>query len=115
MTMGMPRSLAAAAWMVLVARAVASIPYVRTQIVRTRRGPTPLGPTDRFQLAGAALAFAAVAVDGRVLFGALAVAALAIAQSVAVRREFIPAVKVIGIRQMVAGLAVVIATALGAG
>jgi hypothetical protein len=105
--------LAIAVWMVLAARAVASIPYVRTQIVRTRRGPTALGSTDLFQLAGVALAFAAVAVDSRVLAGAIAVAAFAVAQSVAVRRENIPAVKVIGIRQMVGGLAVAAATAIG--
>jgi hypothetical protein len=105
--------LAIAVWMMLAARAVASIPYVRTQIVRTHRGNTPLGPTDRFQLAGAAVAFAAVAVDSRVFVGAVAMAALALAQSVAVRRENIPAVKVIGIRQMVGGLVVVVATAAG--
>jgi hypothetical protein len=105
--------LAIALWMVLTARAVASIPYVRTQIVRTRRGPSPLRSTDLFQLAGAALAFAAVAVDSRVLVGAVAVALLALAQSLAVRRQNIPAVKVIGIRQMVGGLAVVAATAVG--
>ncbi len=105
--------LAIAVWIVLAARAVASIPYVRTQIVRTRRGPTPLGSTDLFQLAGAALGLAAVAVDTRVLLGAVAVVVLAVAQSVAVRREHIPAVKVIGLRQMGAGFAVVAATVIG--
>ena len=34
--------LAVALWMMLAARAVASIPYVRTQIVRARRGSSPL-------------------------------------------------------------------------
>lgn len=105
--------LAVAVWMVLAARAAASIPYVRTQIVRMRRGSTPLGMTDVFQLAGAALGFAAVTVDPRVLVGACAVAALAIAQSIAIRREHIPAVKVIGLRQMASGLSVVAATAVG--
>lgn len=105
--------LAAAAWMVLAARAVASIPYVRTQIVRTRRGATPLGATQAFQLVGAVVGFAAVAIDTRTLLGAVAVAALAAAQSIAIRREHIPAVKVIGLRQMAAGLAVVAATAAG--
>ena len=105
--------LAVAVWMVLAGRAVASIPYVRTQIVRTRRGSSPLGTTYLFQLAGAGIGFAAVAVDARVLVGAAAVAALAAAQSVAVRREPIPPVKVIGLRQMAAGLGVVAATAVG--
>ena len=99
--------------MVLAARAVVSIPYVRTQIVRMRRGSSPLGMTDLFQLAGAVVGFAAVAVDTRLLVGAAAVAALAVAQSIAIRREHIPAVKVIGVRQMAAGLVVVATTAIG--
>ena len=69
--------------------------------------------TDLLQLAGATFGFAAVAVDTRVLVGAIAVAALAVVQSVAIRREHIPAVKVIGLRQMAAGLAVVAFTAAG--
>ncbi len=105
--------LAVALWMVLTARALASIPYVRTQIVRMRRGSSPLGTTDLFQLAGAAFGFAAIAVDTRVLVGAVAVAALAAAQSIAIRREHIAPVKVIGLRQMAAGLAVVASTAVG--
>lgn len=105
--------LALAVWMVLAARAVVSIPYVRTQIVRMRRGSSPLGMTDLFQLAGAVVGFAAVAVDTRLLVGAAAVAALAVAQSIAIRREHIPAVKVIGVRQMAAGLVVVATTAIG--
>ncbi len=105
--------LAVALWMVLAGRAVASIPYVRTQIVRMRRGSSPLGVTDVFQLAGATLGFAAVAVDTRVLVGAVAVSAVALAQSIAIRREHIPPVKVIGLRQMAAGLTVVAATAVG--
>ncbi len=105
--------LAVAVWMVVAARAVASIPYVRTQILRMRRGSSPLGTTDLFQLAGVALAGAAVAVDTRALVGAVTVAALAVAQSIAIRREHIPPVKVIGIRQMAAGLAVVAGTAIG--
>jgi hypothetical protein len=105
--------LAIAVWMVLAARAVASIPYVRTQIVRVRRGASPLGMTDLFQVAGAALGFVAVAVDSGVVVGALAVAVLAVAQSIAIRRNHIPPVKVIGLRQMAAGLVVVATTAVG--
>lgn len=105
--------LAVAVWMVLAARAVASIPYVRTQIMRTRRGSSPLGTTDLFQLAGAAFGLAAVAVDTQVFAGAIAVAVVAAAQSAAIRRDHIPPVKVIGLRQMAAGLAVVTATAVG--
>ena len=105
--------LALAVWTMLAARAIASIPYVRTQIVRVRRGASPLRVTDVFQMVGAAVGFAAVAVDTRVLLGAVAVAILAVAQTVAVRREHIPAVTVIGLRQMAAGFAIVAATAVG--
>lgn len=105
--------LAAALWMILAARAVASIPYVRTQIVRTRRGSSPLGTTDLFQLAGAVIGFAAVAVTTEVLVGAIAVAVVAMAQAVALRRAHIPPVKVIGLRQMATGLTIVAATAFG--
>jgi hypothetical protein len=69
--------------------------------------------TDLFQVAGAALGFVAVAVETGVVVGALAVAVLAVAQSIAVRRDHIPPVKVIGLRQMAAGLVVVATTAVG--
>jgi hypothetical protein len=105
--------LALAGWTMLAARTIASIPYVRTQIVRVRRGASPLRVTDVFQMVGAAVGFAAVAVDPRVLLGAVVVAILAVAQSVAVRREHIPAVTLIGLRQMAAGFAIVAATAVG--
>jgi hypothetical protein len=105
--------LAIALWMVLAARAVASIPYVRTQIVRLRRGTAPLGTTGLFQLAGVGVGFAAIVVDRRVLLGAVTVAAVAIAQSIAVRRAHVPPVRTIGVRQMVAGLAVVASSAAG--
>ncbi len=105
--------LAIAVWMVLAARAVASIPYVRMQIVRMRRGSSPLGTTDLFQVGAVAVGFAAVAVDTQVVAGVAAIALLAIGQSVSLRREHIPAVKTIGLRQMAAGLVVVAATAIG--
>lgn len=110
---GEGRRLALALWMVLAARAVGSIPYVRAQIVRMRRGRAPLGATDLLQLVSVAVAFAAVTVDPRVLVGAVGVTVVAAAQSIAVRRERIAPVKIIGLRQMAAGLAVVALTAAG--
>ena len=107
-------SLAVAVWMILAARSLASIPYVRTQIARTHRRPTSLPATDAFQFTGAGLAVLAVAVDDRVLVGAAVVMAAALAQSVVTRRADIAAVKVIGLRQMAIGLAIVAATATGA-
>lgn len=106
--------LAIAAWMIVAGRALASIPYVRTQIRRTRHGSASLGASDGLQVAGVSLAAVAVAVDYQVVLGGVAVAVLAVAQAVATRRRHIPPVKVIGMRQMAVGLAVVAATALGA-
>ena len=105
--------LAVAAWMVLAGRSVASIPYVRTQIARARRGSSTPGATDLMQLAGASIGCAAIAVDSRVILGAVVVVAVAGLQAIAVRRDHIPPVKVIGLRQMAAGLAIAVATAVG--
>ena len=106
--------LAVAGWMVLAARSLASIPYVRTQIARTHGRTTSLAANDAFQLTGGALAVLAVAVDDRVLLGTCVVLLAALAQSIATRRINIAAVKVIGLRQMAIGLAIVAATATGA-
>jgi hypothetical protein len=103
--------LAVAAWVVLGARALASIPFVRTQVVRLRHHAS-LRATDVFQAVGALAAVAAVAVDHRVSFGAVAVVVLAVGQAVALRRP-VPPIKVLGMRQMAIGLAVVAATAAG--
>ena len=114
---GGDRRLAVAVWMILAARSLASIPYVRTQIARTRRKAASLATTDAFQFTGAGLAglaVLAVAVDDRVLVGAGVVMAAALAQSIATRRAGIAAVKVIGLRQMAIGLTIVAATATGA-
>ena len=111
---GGDRRLAVAVWMILAARSLASIPYVRTQIARTRRKAASLATTDAFQFTGAGLAVLAVAVDDRVLVGAGVVMAAALAQSIATRRAGIAAVKVIGLRQMAISLAIVAAAATGA-
>jgi hypothetical protein len=105
--------LAMAAWLILAARSLVSIPYVHTQIVRMRHAGTSLVTTDVCQFAGVALAAFAAGIDDRVLLGTCVVALAALAQSIAVRRERVAAVKVIGLRQMAIGLALVAATALG--
>ena len=104
--------LAAALWLVLAARAVGAIPFVRVQIFRLRRGSACRWHSDVAQ--GAALLVAAVAVvlDRSLLAGALAVVVVAVVQSVWVRRPPIAA-KRLGMRQMVVGLSVVAITATG--
>jgi hypothetical protein len=105
--------LAIAAWMILAARAIASIPFVRTQIARLHRGSAALASTDAFQLSAGAIALAAVAVDDRMVVGAGAVLVLAATQAWWTRRRYIPAAKVIGLTQMALGFALVAATAAG--
>lgn len=105
--------LAAAAWLVLAARAMCSIPYVRTQIARVRRGASSLASADAFQLVGVVIAVAAAVLEPQLWLGAAAVVAVAGAQALALRRPTVPPVKIIGVRQMGAGFAVVIAAAIG--
>ena len=106
-------ALAAASALVVAARATASIPFVRTQVARLRHGSASLRRSDVFQAAGAAVAVGAALVDGRVVLGTIAIVALAGAQVRWARRP-VPPVKTIGMVQMMAGLGISIATAVGA-
>lgn len=104
--------LAMAAWLVLAARSIASIPFVRAQIVLVHRGIRATRGSDLAQLAGLSLAAVTVVVDRRTWLGALCVLAIVVAQTWWSRRTP-PAVKIVGFRQMGLGLALVIATAVG--
>jgi hypothetical protein len=104
--------LAVAMWLVLAARAVAAIPFVRTQVQRLRHADVATRVSDRAQVAGVVIACVAIAVSWSVVAGTLAVVALAAAQLVWIRRPPVPA-RVLGVRQLVLGLAVVAATAIG--
>ena len=108
---GEPADLALAVWAVLAARALASIPFVRTQILRLRHA-TPVGATDLFQVAAVMTALAATVIDDRVVVGTAAVVLLAAVQTAALRRP-VPPAKVLGLRQRAMGLMVVAATAFG--
>jgi hypothetical protein len=109
---GQGGGLAAGVWLVLAARAVGAIPFVRVQIVRLRRGRGPVWQSDIAQAVSLAVAAGAVLAEQRMLAGALGVAGLAGAQCVWVRRPPMPA-KQIGLRQMGMGLALVVVTAAG--
>ena len=104
--------LAIAAWAILAARIVTSIPHVRAQIARLH-GDRPHSTTGR-AADGAALGLAlgAVALDGRLALGALAIAVVVALQRLSARRP-VPRAVVLGVRQMGMGLGVVIATAVG--
>jgi hypothetical protein len=109
---GANASLAGALWLVIAARAVASVPFARTQVLRLRHGDAPRRPSDLAQLAGIVVAAGAVALDSSVAAGAVAIGVLAIAELVWARRPPVPA-KVVGLRQLFLGLGVVAATAVG--
>jgi hypothetical protein len=104
--------LAMAVSLILAARALGSIPFVRTQIVRLRRGHAPTAVSDAFQAAAVVTAVAAAVVHRPVVAGTSAVVLLAAAQLIWVRRP-VPPVKVLGVRQMAVGLAIVAVTATG--
>lgn len=98
--------------LVLAARALAAIPFVRVQIDRLRHGSSTVRVSDRSQIIGALVAIVAVSIDPALLAGALAVGALLVAQVVWVRRPPVAA-KVLGLRQLLLGLAVVAIAAAG--
>ncbi|MEM9609896.1 MAG: YwiC-like family protein [Actinomycetota bacterium] len=104
--------LAWGVWVVLIARTVASIPFVRAQIRWARSGVADLRSSDLAQLVGVAVALLALGIEPALWLGVAAVVAVTIAQ-VRWSRRPPPAIKVVGIRQMALGIAVVVAAAIG--
>ena len=104
--------LALALWMVLAARAIASVTFAQGQVHRLRHGDWSKRTSDVAQLVGAVIALGAVLVDSSVWSGAVCVLAI-VAVQVAWSRGPARRAKVVGIWQMVFGLALVVATALG--
>jgi hypothetical protein len=109
---GADERLAAGLWLVLAARVVGSIPFVRVQIARLRHVGSPVRSSDVAQAVSLLVAVAAMLTDRALLAGTLAVATLSLVQLVGVRRPA-PPVKVLGVRQLVLGLVVVVITAVG--
>lgn len=109
---GQPFRLAVALTLIAAARAIASVPFVRAQIARLHHRHASTFAIDVFQACGVVTAVAAAGLEHRVAVGAVAVAMVAAAQSVWVRCPAPPA-KVLGVHQMILGLTLVIATAIG--
>ena len=104
--------LAVGVWLVLAARAIGTIPFVRVQIFRLRRGQGPVWQSDLAQVAAVAIVTVAMMVDRRLLAGLVGVLLLTLAQSVWVRQAPIPA-KRLGLRETAIGIALVAVTAVG--
>jgi hypothetical protein len=107
--------LAIGAWMILAARSIGAIPFIRTQIARLHRGEASTRSSDLFQFLAVAVAAAAAAVDLDVLLGSLAVLVIVGLQLVWVRRSPVPPAKVLGVRQMALGFGLVAITTIGVG
>ena len=84
--------LAVGLWIVIAARAVAAIPFVRLQLSRAKRQPHRVLTSDAAQATTVAIGVAALAVDGHLLAGdAYAVALVAVVHTVLARRGVQPA------------------------
>ncbi len=108
---GHPPAQAIAVWLILAGRATTAIPHVRAQIFRLHGRPASPATLLAADAGALATVIAAVVIDPAVAAGAVAVSAVIVFQR-ATARHAVPA-KVIGIRQSILGLAVVIATAAG--
>jgi hypothetical protein len=117
MAAGKPGRLAIAAWLVLAARSIGAIPFVRVQIVRLRRGaadPRTQNLSSACEVVAVGMGGVAVIVDQRWWPGAAGLVAIAVLQTVWLRRP--PTVaKVLGMRQMALGLGLVAVAAIGVG
>ncbi len=109
---GQSSMLAFGLWAVLGARAIASVTFARVQVLRLRRGVTSTHASDVAQLVGVMVAIAAWIVEPSVALGSIAVLVVVVAQFAWSRGPARPA-KVVGLWQLVFGLSVVGATALG--
>ncbi|MEZ5255434.1 MAG: YwiC-like family protein [Ilumatobacteraceae bacterium] len=106
--------LAAAVWLVLAARSIATIPFVRIQIRRLRRGSDSRSNQGLFQGSSAFAVLACLAAlvsEFAVILGTLTIVAVIGRQYGWLGTE-VPPAKKIGMQQLVVGLAVTAATAL---
>ncbi len=98
-------------WLVVAARSVAAVPYVRTQVSRARSNPGSNWHSDLAQLSAVAIAVLGWSTGLVPAAAAIVIVLLAGANIGALRLAPRPAV-VIGIQQTVVGVAVIAATAL---
>lgn len=104
--------LAVGVWLVLAARAITSIPYVRERIAQLHGRPSDPRQLVATDLVAIGIAAAAILLDPALVVGAMAVGGVIVVQRVEGGRP-VPPPKVLGMRQMAMGFGVVAATALG--
>ncbi len=110
---GAPARVAAGLWLVVAARAVASVPFVRVQLQRARHPEATALPAVAVQGIAVIAVVAGWAAGAVPVAAVVAVAALAVAQVALVRRPP-PRAALVGAQQVVLGLAVVLTAGLGA-
>jgi hypothetical protein len=108
---GESTALALGLWAVVSARAIAAIPYARTQVLRAHGRAAPRRHSDLAQIVAVAVVATAWALAAVPPAPVLAVAGVGLFNIVAVRRAVWPAV-VIGLQQMVFGIVVLAVTAI---
>ncbi len=111
---GASATIAWGLWIVVAARSVAAIPYVRTQILRFRSRPAPMWHSDAAQVVAVTVATLGWVFDFVPAAAAAVIALLAAINLTAVRLAPRRAV-VIGIQQTVVGVVVILTTALAIG
>jgi len=97
-------------WIVLGARDIASIPFARAQVQRVKGHAVPTRESDLAQLAATVLVVAAWAADLLPWIAAVAVVVVSVGQLFWVRARP-PRVRVLGIAQLLVGLAITLITA----
>jgi len=108
---GATSKVAAACWAVLAARSVASVPFARFQVERSKGHPGDRRSSDIAQVVALAAIWAGLAAGVVPLIAAATVTTLVALQWWAARNRP-PAIAVLGAAQVVAGVAVVVATGL---
>lgn len=108
---GAPLRLAWGLWLVIAARSLAAIPYVRTQILRTRHRPATLWPSDGAQLGATAASVLGWSL-GLVPAAAAAIIAVVAGFNVVAVRLAPRRTVVIGVQQMLFGIALIVTTAI---
>ncbi len=112
---GLDTAVALGLWAVLAGRAIAAIPTIRSQVLKLHGRPTNDVQPVVADLVALALVAATAVAEPALLAGAVAVAVAIVAQRALIAWAPTERAVVLGIRQTVMGLAVVIATAVGVG
>jgi hypothetical protein len=112
---GLDTAVALGLWAVLAGRAIAAIPTIRSQVLKLHGRPTNDVLPVVADLVALALVAATAVAEPALLAGAVAVAVAIVAQRALIAWAPTERAVVLGIRQTVMGLAVVIATAVGVG